>query len=93
MDVGRRKGWSAMRRVLMPVLAAGLLAIAAFAPAAAQDTVTIDIREVDGSGQFGSADITTDGEQTIVALDIVPGDEGVPQPATSTKVPAPISAM
>jgi hypothetical protein len=70
-----------MRRVWMSILAASVLAVAAFAPVAAQDTITIDIREVDGSGQFGSADVTSDGEQTTVAIDIVPGDEGVPQPA------------
>lgn len=70
-----------MRRVGLSLLAAGLLAIIAVAPATAQDTVTIDMKEVEGSGQSGSADITSDGEQTIVTIEIEPGEEGVAQPA------------
>lgn len=61
-------------------MAAALLSIIAFAPAAAQDTVTIDMKEVDGSGQSGSANITTDGEQVIVSIEIEPGPEGQAQP-------------
>jgi hypothetical protein len=70
-----------MKRVYWSALFAGVLMISMLAPAAAQDTVTIDMREVDGSGQFGSADVTSDGEQTIISIEIEPGEAGVPQPA------------
>lgn len=70
-----------MKRIWLSLIAAAVLAVAAFAPAAAQDTVTIDMNEVDDSGQSGSANITTDGEQVTVAIEIDAGEEGVPQPA------------
>ncbi len=70
-----------MKRIWISVVAVALLSIAALAPAAAQDTITIDMNEVDDSGQSGSADITSDGDQTIISVSIDPGEEGVPQPA------------
>lgn len=71
-----------MKRFWLTLVAATVLTVSAVAPAAAQDTVTIDMKEVDGSGQAGSADITTDGdEQVIVSIEIDAGEEGVPQPA------------
>lgn len=70
-----------MKRFWLTLVAAAVLTVSAVAPAAAQDTVTIDMKEVDGSGQVGSADITTDGDQVIVSIEIDAGEEGVPQPA------------
>lgn len=70
-----------MKRIWLTMIAAAMLTVAAVAPVAAQDTVTIDMKEVDDSGQSGSADITTDGEQVTVAIEIDAGEEGVPQPA------------
>jgi hypothetical protein len=69
-----------MKRIWVSFVAAALLSIIAFAPAAAQDTVTIDMQEVDDSGQSGSADITSDGEQVVVSIEIEPGPDGEPQP-------------
>jgi hypothetical protein len=71
---------SPMKRIWVSLVAAGLLAIAAIAPATAQDTVTINMQEVDDSGQSGSADITSDGDQVIVSIEIDPGPDGEPQP-------------
>lgn len=70
-----------MKRIWLTLVAAAVLTVAAIAPAAAQATATIDMKEVDGSGQAGSADITTDGEQVIVSIEIDAGEAGVPQPA------------
>lgn len=69
-----------MKRIWVSLVAAALLTVAAIAPAAAQDTITIDMQEVDESGQSGSANITSDGEQVIVAIEIDAGPDGEPQP-------------
>jgi hypothetical protein len=70
-----------MKRIWVSLVAAALLTVAAIAPAAAQDTLTIDMQEVDESGQSGSADITSDGDQVVVSIEIEAGPDGEPQPA------------
>ena len=85
VDVGAprtiQKGYGfPMKRIWVSLVAAALLTVAAIAPAAGQDTVTIDMHEVDDSGQSGSADITSDGDQVIVSIEIDAGPDGVPQP-------------
>lgn len=69
-----------MKRIWVSFVAAAFMTVAVFAPAAAQDTVTIDMQEVDESGQSGSADITSDGEQVTVSIEIDAGPDGQPQP-------------
>ncbi len=69
-----------MKRIWVSLVAAALLTVAAIAPVAGQDTITIDMQEVDGSGQSGSADITSDGDQVTVSIEIDPGPDGEPQP-------------
>jgi hypothetical protein len=66
-----------MKRLWISMIAAGLLAIAAIAPAAADEhSMTIDLDEVDGSGVSGTATLTeTDGETTVeIELDGTPED-------------------
>ncbi|TVR75445.1 MAG: hypothetical protein EA415_03855 [Sphaerobacteraceae bacterium] len=70
-----------MKRIWVSLVAAALLTVAAIAPAAGQDTVTIDMQEVDDSGQSGTANITSDGDQVVVSIEIEPGPDGEPQPA------------
>jgi hypothetical protein len=69
-----------MKRIWVSLAAVVVLTIAAFSPAAAQDTITIDMQEIDGSGQSGTANITSDGDQVIVSIEIEPGPDGEPQP-------------
>jgi hypothetical protein len=69
-----------MKRIWVSLAAVVVLTIAAFSPAAAQDTITIDMQEIDGSGQSGTANITSDGDQVIVSIEIDPGPDGEPQP-------------
>jgi hypothetical protein len=69
-----------MKRIWVSLVAVVLLTIAAIAPAAAQDTITIDMQEIDGSGQSGTANITSDGDQVIVSIEIDAGPDGEPQP-------------
>jgi hypothetical protein len=69
-----------MKRIWVSLVAAALLTVAAIAPVAGQDTVTINMQEVDDSGQSGSADITSDGDQVIVSIEIDAGPDGEPQP-------------
>ncbi|TVR75444.1 MAG: hypothetical protein EA415_03850 [Sphaerobacteraceae bacterium] len=66
-----------MKRFWISMIAAGLLTIAAIAPAAADEhSMTIDLDEVDGSGVSGTATMTeTDGETTVsIELDGTPED-------------------
>ncbi len=70
-----------MKRIWVSLVAAALLTVAAIAPVAGQDTVTIDMQEVDDSGQSGTANITSDGDQVVVSIEIEPGPDGEPQPA------------
>jgi hypothetical protein len=69
-----------MKRIWVSLVAVVLLTIAAIAPAAAQDTITIDMQEIDDSGQSGTANITSDGDQVIVSIEIDAGPDGEPQP-------------
>jgi hypothetical protein len=65
-----------MKRFWITLVAAGLLAIAAIGPAAAQDTVDVDLDEVDGSGVTGTATLSADNGQTTVSIEIEGGPEG-----------------
>jgi hypothetical protein len=69
-----------MKRIWVSLVAAALLTVAAIAPAAGQDTITIDMQEVDDSGQSGQANITSDGDQVQISIEIDPGPDGEPQP-------------
>lgn len=69
-----------MKRIWVSLAAVVVLSIAAIAPAAAQDTVTINMQEIDDSGQSGTADITSDGDQVTVSIEIDAGPDGEPQP-------------
>jgi hypothetical protein len=68
-----------MQRILFSLIAAGLLAIAAFAPVAAdehfEEVVTIDLTEVDGSGVEGSARIVAVNDSSEVEVLITAGLE------------------
>jgi hypothetical protein len=69
-----------MKRIWVSLAAVVVLTIAAISPAAAQDTITIDMQEIDGSGQSGTANITSDGDQVTVSIEIDAGPDGEPQP-------------
>jgi hypothetical protein len=71
-----------MKRFWLSLLTASLLALAAFAPAAAQESVTIDLDELNDSGQSGTATLTEENGQTRVVIDInAPEEEDIEQPA------------
>lgn len=58
-----------MRRIWVSLIAAGLLAIAAFAPVSAQDSITLDLEPVEDSGVAGNVRIESqDGEATVTIL-------------------------
>ncbi|MFW6075936.1 MAG: hypothetical protein ACOC9Y_10095 [Chloroflexota bacterium] len=58
-----------MKRIWLTLVAAGMLAIAAFAPVSAQDTVTLEFDEVEGSGVAGDIRIESEnGESTVTIL-------------------------
>jgi hypothetical protein len=65
-----------MKRFWITMIAAGLLAIAAIAPVAAQDgSLTIDLDEIDGSGVSGTATLTEGNGQTTVEIEL----DGTPE--------------
>jgi hypothetical protein len=65
-----------MKRFWITIVAVGMFAIAAIAPAAAQeDSLTIDLDEVDGSGVSGTATLTEEDGQTNVVIEL----EGTPE--------------
>jgi hypothetical protein len=69
-----------MKRIWVSLVAVAMLSIAAIVPAAAQDTITIDMQEIEDSGQSGTANITSDGDQVVVSIEIDAGPDGEPQP-------------
>lgn len=64
-----------MRRIWVSLVAAGLLAIAAIAPAAAQDSITLDLEEVDDSGVAGNVRIVSEDGQAEVTILLTQGLE------------------
>jgi hypothetical protein len=65
-----------MKRFWITIVAVGMFAIAAIAPAAAQEeSLTIDLDEVNGSGVSGTATLTEEDGQTNVAIEL----EGTPE--------------
>jgi hypothetical protein len=66
-----------MKRLWLTMVAVGLLAIAAIAPASAQEngSLTIDLDEVEGSGVSGTATLTEEDGQTSVSIEL----EGTPE--------------
>jgi hypothetical protein len=70
------KGSFSMKRILFSLIAAGLLAMSAFASVAAQDEViTVDLDEVDGSGVEGSARLVASNGSSDVEVLITAGLE------------------
>jgi hypothetical protein len=69
-----RKG-SHMKRLWISLVAAGLLAMAAFAPAAAQNGQLLQLEPVDDSGVSGTVRITSDNGQVTVAILLTEGLE------------------
>jgi hypothetical protein len=65
-----------MKRFWISLVAAGLLAVAAIAPVAAQDDeLTIDLEEINGSGVSGTATLTGEDGTTMVDIQL----EGTPE--------------
>ncbi len=70
-----------MKRIWISLVAAGLLMIAAFAPAAADGhEVTVDLDEIDGSGVSGTATLTGEDGQTTVTIEVEGTEEGAVHP-------------
>jgi hypothetical protein len=66
-----------MKRIWISLIAAGLLAIAAIGPVAADEhSLTIDLDEVDGSGVSGTAVLTEEDGQTTVEIELEGAPEG-----------------
>lgn len=61
------------------VIVVGFVALAV--PAAAQESVTIQLREQNGSGQSGTAVLTAEGNQTRVVVTLSNPPAGVAQPS------------
>lgn len=70
-----------MKRLWLSLIAASLLTIAAFAPAAAQDEVEIDLEELEDSGVSGTATLSADNGSTMVMLDLSGTPEDGDHPA------------
>jgi hypothetical protein len=71
------KGWvSPMKRFWISLIAAGVLAVAAFAPAAAQNIFSVPLDDVDDSGVTGGASIRGVDEGVEITVFISAGDEG-----------------
>ena len=69
-------------RTLIRALVVALVGLVTFAlPAAAQESVTITLREQSGSGQSGTAVLTAVGNQTRVVVTLSNPAAGVAQPA------------
>jgi hypothetical protein len=64
-----------MKRLLLTVAAAAILAIAAFAPVAAQDSLTLALDEVDESGISGTVRIAAENGESTVSILITAGLE------------------
>ncbi len=64
-----------MKRVWITLIAAGLLTIAAVAPAAAQESLSLDLNEVDDSGIAGGVHLSSDNGSTFVEVLITAGLE------------------
>lgn len=65
-----------MKRIWISLIAAGLLAIAAIGPAAADEhSMTVNLDEVDGSGVSGTATLTETDGSTTVSIEL----EGTPE--------------
>lgn len=66
-----------MKRFWISIVAAGLIAMAAIAPVAADEhEVTVDLSEVDGSGVSGTATLTEEDGQTMVDISLDGTPEG-----------------
>jgi hypothetical protein len=46
-----------------------------------EETVTVDLGEQNGSGESGTATLTSDGEQTVVVIELTGAPADTPQPA------------
>jgi hypothetical protein len=69
-----------MKRLWLTLVAASLLAIAAVAPALAQDTITIDLEETEDSGVSGTATLTAENGTTNVVIELTGMEEDAVHP-------------